>query len=582
MEEDEDAPKPTNHNVRASEHCITALIIRSPKAPNRRGTRDGDWALTPIADPRPETDTAMAGPDRAPAPNPADATTAISIGYINVAGTIGSTGPNPKQAAAAAAHTRSTPAGVHRLNDMAHMALERGYDILFIISCGPRRSDVKRVGGQWLCYWSQDGGTEQEGVCALVHIKTLVTATASPHHNVLAISTRGMGEKTVRTDLNIGVYAPGDGRWTQSMDPVRRLVGARIGVTRVVGDFNTPDPADADAANDPLSKKFTEFLDDTGLAVMATDADVPTQFGGGLDNPHLRRIDHTLLSRAAEREQTSSRIIWDPRYVVDHALVEVTPDAYSQPGPADEASRWRCINYKPRTPAAKMEWINAAWLLTRQCTVADPVSTMDERLTAAAHAALAQDVAHTQHKDVRGAVPPAARAMTQVAQWARDRLRRKMADELTVENVTLTPTDPETPNAGKIDAARGIDAMRRMRTHARNAKAEQRQERKEKRMEWEADCKPNEPGVTKRLLGKKFTPPIAVVERADGTICTGDLLADEVHSQSRTGDRLWGLNPSAPGIDNISAPMMRLIAAWDQHLWLLWIAQQNHWREDIA
>eukprot|EP00660_Eupelagonema_oceanica_P007352 gene7352-12754_t len=153
-----------------------------------------------------------------------------------------------------------------------------------------------------------------------------------------------------------------------------------------------------------------------------------------------------------------------------------------------------------------------------------------------------------------------------------------------------------------------------MRTRARETKAERRQQRREKRKEWEAECKPNEPGVTKRLLGKKFTPPIAVVERADGTICTGDLLADEVHTQSRSrhrdparharalqflnefpgdrlgrpltsheaGERLWGLNPSAPGLDNISAPMMRLVATWDPHLWLLWIAQQNHWREDLA
>eukprot|EP00660_Eupelagonema_oceanica_P007435 gene7435-13279_t len=145
-----------------------------------------------------------------------------------------------------------------------------------------------------------------------------------------------------------------------------------------------------------------------------------------------------------------------------------------------------------------------------------------------------------------------------------------------------------------------------MRAHAREAGAAKRQKRRDKQKEWEADCSPSDPGVTKRLLGKKFTPPIAVVERADGTICTGDLLAEEVHTQSRSrhrdpvrraralqflkefpGDRLgppltpqeasnrlWGLNPSAPGIDNISAPMMRQVAAWDPQLWLLWMLHE--------
>eukprot|EP00660_Eupelagonema_oceanica_P007436 gene7436-13280_t len=532
---------PDGHDAEhgATVNCIAALIYRRPKAPSRRGTRDGDWAITELSDPRPETDTAVAriraaahssflvtkpwerrvrvysqhplaahvwggttpgvlevipaGSATAPvraltqgawianigrhdayvalhphnaAPDedaskpryvlriPPWTKAGLVVGLQHPLATSNSHTPHMRaQRLVATEWVEQHAKGVHKLNDMAEMAQERGYDILFIISCGPRRRNILRVGAQWLCYWSQDGGTDQEGVCALVNIKAPVVTTASPHHNVLAISTRSAHAKSVRNDLDIGVYAPGDERWSPTMDVVRRLVGARLGITRVVGDFNTPDPADPDARGGPLNKKIKDFLDDTGLAVMATEADTPTQFGGGPETPHLRRIDHTLLSRAAEREPHSTRIIWDPRYVVDHALVEITPDNTPADEQQDAIAKWRCVNYRPRTTEAKMEWLNAAWLLTRHSTVADPTSELDELLTAAAHAALGQDVTHTLHADVRGAVPAAARAMTPVAQWARDRLRGKTADELTVETVTLTPTDPENPHAGKIDAA---------------------------------------------------------------------------------------------------------------------------------
>eukprot|EP00660_Eupelagonema_oceanica_P001009 gene1009-25066_t len=52
----------------------------------------------------------------------------------------------------------------------------------------------------------------------------------------------------------------------------------------------------------------------------------------------------------------------------------------------ETATGWRCINYRPRTSEAKNEWLNAAWLMTRRCTVADPPGTLDAMLTAAAHA----------------------------------------------------------------------------------------------------------------------------------------------------------------------------------------------------
>eukprot|EP00660_Eupelagonema_oceanica_P001860 gene1860-19182_t len=245
--------------------------------------------------------------------------------------------------------------------------------------------------------------------------------------------------------------------------------------------------------------------------------------------------------------------------------------------------------------------------MTRRCTVADPPGTLDAMLTAAAHAALSSAQKHTTHVGRGGAPPAAAAAMKQMAQWACDRLHGKPADVLTIEHLTLIPTDPSDPHAGRIDAARAVEAMRRMRTQARAAQAATRKERLAERQEWEADCMPCDPGVTKRLMGKKYTPPITVVERADGTMCTGEMLAQEVWAQSKgrrsdparkakalrflrefpgdklgpplspptAADRLWGLNPSAPGADNISAPMLRLLAAWDPQLWLLWVAQQN-------
>eukprot|EP00662_Eupelagonemidae_sp_cell21_P029553 gene29553-14065_t len=45
---------------------------------------------------------------------------------------------------------------------------------------------------------------------------------------------------------------------------------------------------------------------------------------------------------------------------------------------------------------------------------------------------------------------------------------------------------------------------------------------------------------------------------------------------------LWGLKPSAPGIDQVSAPMMRIIAAWEVDTWIMWVIQQNNWRADLA
>eukprot|EP00660_Eupelagonema_oceanica_P007747 gene7747-10946_t len=526
----------------------------------------------------------------------------IRVGCINMAGTIGSGGDAPRETKEGTSGRHRTPAGVHRLNDLAQWAEERRYDILFVTSCGHRHTATREVGRQWLCFWSHPGGTDQEGVCALVRKDMSLLDVSSEHHNVLAIRTQPRGTRTTRADLDIGVYAPGDERWHIAMDIVRRHVAARLGVTRVYGDINNLDPADPDAARDPNNARFAAFLDDTGLAVAALEDDAPTQFGGGEDNPHLRRIDHILLSCAAERYTSRARIIWDPRFVVDHALIELVPETPAAETATDCTARWRVVNYRPRTTTDKLEWLNAAWILTRACTAADTPAELDARLTAAAHAALTENTTFTTHRIKGGDLPAAAAAMTSIAQWARDRLHNKPADVLRVEHLILTPTDPTTPNAGRVDAARAIEAMRRMRGRARAASAARRAERRDKRKEWEADCMPSDRGVTKRLMGKKFTPPIAVVERADGTMCSGEQLADEVWAQSRgrrsdparrasalrfladfpgdkigpqltaaeAADRLWGLNPSAPGVDNISAPMMRLVAAWDQQLWLLW------------
>eukprot|EP00662_Eupelagonemidae_sp_cell21_P005835 gene5835-37465_t len=312
---------------------------------------------------------------------------------------------------------------------------------------------------------------------------------------------------------------------------------------------------------------------------------------------HLRRIDHILLSRVAEQIEHTAAVIWDPHIIVDHAAIEFRPLREQESGSA-RPFRWRCTNYNPKTDSEKMEWVNAMWLFTRNVTAADTTGRMDELATAAAHAALSRDQSHRTVANPAGAQTPDTRDMNAAVEWTQARIRDQPMADLRIDSITLRTTEDH-----RTDAARGAAAIRIMRRNARREEREKIQERISKRKEWEAECSPADPHTTKRLMRKTSAPPIAVVEREDGTLCAGDLLADEVWEQSRgrrrdayrrakalefirdyphdrlgepiTADQaaecLWGLKASAPSTDQISAPMMRLIAAWEPDIWMQWV-----------
>eukprot|EP00660_Eupelagonema_oceanica_P003336 gene3336-7767_t len=159
-------------------------------------------------------------PTQAP-PSPTSGDAGLRVGSINLAGTIGSSSDDTQPDKQGPTGGRRTPAGIHKLNDLAQWAEEREYDILFVNSCGPRRKEIREV-----------GGTTQEGVCALVHKNTSIHDVNSEHHDVLAIRIHPRGRRTARTDMDVGVYAPGDERWQPVMNVIRRIVAARLGVTR--------------------------------------------------------------------------------------------------------------------------------------------------------------------------------------------------------------------------------------------------------------------------------------------------------------------------------------------------------------
>eukprot|EP00662_Eupelagonemidae_sp_cell21_P033290 gene33290-62093_t len=103
-----------------------------------------------------------------------------------------------------------------------------------------------------------------------------------------------------------------------------------------------------------------------------------------------------------------------------------------------------------------------------------------------------------------------------------------------------TAADP-TPIFDELLTAAAHAALgQRERYQLRN----QRQRRADKRREWEAECVPTERGDAEDLL--------------------------------------WTLKPSAPGIDQISAPMLRVLASWAPSIWRRWVVVQNQWRAELG
>eukprot|EP00663_Eupelagonemidae_sp_cell21sb_P001459 gene1459-6329_t len=153
------------------------------------------------------------------------------------------------------------------------------------------------------------------------------------------------------------------------------------------------------------------------------------------------------------------------------------------------------------------------------------------------------------------------------------------SDVVNAGDARLQPTDDTA-----ADVAEGMATFTRIRDRARRETADVRRRRRDKRRDWEADCAANERGTTQRLLRKPAPQLVAILQRADGTVCTGDTLADCAREQAgsrredaglrretmdflsnfRTDDRcgppltsaeaevlVRGLRPSAPGLDQI-------------------------------
>eukprot|EP00660_Eupelagonema_oceanica_P005300 gene5300-735_t len=250
-----------------------------------------------------------------------------------------------------------------------------------------------------------------------------------------------------------------------------------------------------------------------------------------------------------------------------------------------------------------LEFTQAAWLFTRHCTVLDSPAVFDAALRRAAHAALSKRrVCRASTKVPTGADGQLGNA---VMEWLAAR-----AAGLAAEHLEVDETHALEPSAdAQADARRAFEMFRELRSRAREDVGDGRRARAAKRQEWEAECVATTRGTTQRLMRKPGLTVIAIVEDADGTSATGTALPQAVWEQSRgmredaqlhaetrrflrnfPGDRvgapldvrtasslLWGLNSSAPGVDQISARMLRHLEAWAPEVWLMWIAMQNRW-----
>eukprot|EP00660_Eupelagonema_oceanica_P010790 gene10790-18045_t len=237
-------------------------------------------------------------------------------GSMNVAGTIG-----PNQARA-----------LHRLGELADCAEHYECGIFFLPSCGPRHAIHSIPGRPWRVVWSVEGGSSQEGVCALIHDSVVMNGTGSTHHNMIWITLppthAPAGARTLRDILLVGCYAVGtpqraeaavlDLRWPQSMQAVGARLRAHHGPRVVLGDLNALDPAVLEIGGEPI---FAEFLDIQGMSVAHVAYELPTWIGAGPEGVRPRRIDHILHDASAEALEITTEIAWCLRWTVDHALI---------------------------------------------------------------------------------------------------------------------------------------------------------------------------------------------------------------------------------------------------------------------
>eukprot|EP00660_Eupelagonema_oceanica_P017211 gene17211-9104_t len=290
------------------------------------------------------------------------------LGSINVAGTVGGAGERR---------------AVQRLGELADMAQQHRIGVLFCASCGPRQPLQRLQGRSWRVLWSRAGGSDQEGVCALVHDSVIVTEVHSAHHNVLSVrlppAGAPPGARTLRDVLATGCYAVGspafsigpaaDRRWPDTMSALGVVLRKHGGPSVVLGDFNARDPGLFPGEVPPQGDgemAFTEWLDVANHAIAPATCDLPTWLGAGEEGVRARRIDHILGNPAAERLELATEVVWCLRWVVDHALIFTELQGGHEELP--EPHRWRSVEYNTRDPATLLEFTLTAALFTRHAT----------------------------------------------------------------------------------------------------------------------------------------------------------------------------------------------------------------------
>eukprot|EP00660_Eupelagonema_oceanica_P016111 gene16111-17012_t len=517
------------------------------------------------------------------------------VGCINVAGTVGG------------GH------GAQRLRELADCAEHYNLGILFAVSCGRRRRDITRLEGRpWRVIWSVDGGSPQEGVCALIHDSVSITGSRSEHHDVLGITIPPRaapgGTRTLRDTLLLGCYAVGtpllagqhavDERWPESMRAVGTAIQRHVGPKIALGDWNARDPElllrlDSMTGGHLDIDAFQPHLDVLGLTVAPLVHDLPTWLGAGESGVRARRIDHILYSSEAEALEIVAEVIWCLRWVVDHALI--LTDLQGGPETLPEPHVWRSVTYNTRDPESLLEFAMASTVFSRHITASDSVAVFDAALRRAAHAALCKQQTCRVTPSVT-ANDAGGMQGNLIAEWIAARAAGHMVEHLDIDDtLPLVPT-----NDAAEDARRAFNAFRDRRTAARERLAVERHERRAKHHAWQQECMASDRGTTQRLMRKPGLTVISIVENADGSAATGSALPQAVWEQSRAmredaqlreetrrflrnfeGDRvgpvlsereasglLWGLRSSAPGIDQISARMLRHAEAWAPEVWL--------------
>lgn len=117
---------------------------------------------------------------------------------------------------------------------------------------------------------------------------------------------------------------------------------------------------------------------------------------------------------------------------------------------------------------------------------------------------------------------PETNECNEVIEWIRDRAAEQPVGILHVSR--YAPVHPSDDR--RRDVREGMQLFVALRSAGRERLGEERARRAAKRKEWEADCVPTERGVTHRLLRKAGPRLISILENADGTIATGENLAE--------------------------------------------------------